>query len=526
MSETTTQGTAPQKGGSKKLITIIVIALIVIGGAVAAYKFLGKTPKEKYFLAEKDSIDFLIDQAEERYEPELKWLEDSQEKPTENALEFTADYKDPFSSFGSSEQEEMINNSKLKIKTATDYDKKISTADIALDLSGAFEIKGIKIGLTKDEITAELPGVDETLLVKSDDLPTLLHELDPTQFTGDEEFDFGAFFEQTEVLPEKDKKYLKKEYLDMMYDELPDDAFDAEKEKVKVNNDEIKAEKVEMKLSEKQIKDILHKIFDKAETDKRLHKIIKEQFILQQYGVAMTSPSLSGVEQEADNIVENFEESMGNAKDNMDDLEIPDGLKSTVWIDKGLIVKRDLSTEIGTNGNTGEITVKGTQLLEDEKQMMDYDVRLKDDSMDETVNFKGESSWKDGKAKDSFTVKIDEGSLEYKGKETLKDGKRDFDRSLAVKDSSSDLFSVKWNGDAAFKKSSKKSNHKIAIDIPDIGSDILTLNIKNDAKFKKSIEKPNKDNVKNIGTMSEKELQEYTQEDLLPQILKEFGGGF
>src|SRR5699024_11715493 len=113
MSETTTPETTPQKGGSKKLITIIVIALIVIGGAVAAYKFLGKTPKEKYFLAEKDSIDFLIDQAEERYEPELKWLEDSQEKPTENALEFTADYKDPFSSFGSSEQEEKIGRSQV-----------------------------------------------------------------------------------------------------------------------------------------------------------------------------------------------------------------------------------------------------------------------------------------------------------------------------------------------------------------------------------------------------------------------------
>src|SRR5699024_12319988 len=104
MSETTTPETTPQKGGSKKLITIIVIALIVIGGEVAAYKLLGKTPKEKYFLAEKDSIDFLIYQAEERYEPELKWEEDAQETPTENALEFTADYNYPVSSFNSTQQ--------------------------------------------------------------------------------------------------------------------------------------------------------------------------------------------------------------------------------------------------------------------------------------------------------------------------------------------------------------------------------------------------------------------------------------
>src|SRR5699024_3565571 len=121
----------------------------------------------------------------------------------------------------------------------------------------------------------------ETLLVKSDDLPTLLHELDPTQFTGDEEFDFGAFFEQTEVLPEKDKKYLKKEYLDMMYDELPDDAFDAEKENVKVNNDEIKDEKVDMSLKNKYIQDIHNEFFDKVNWESRNHKVIYELIILQ-----------------------------------------------------------------------------------------------------------------------------------------------------------------------------------------------------------------------------------------------------
>src|SRR5699024_11237905 len=102
-----------------------------------------------------------------------------------------------------------------------------------------------------------------------------------------------------------------------------------------------------MKLSEKQIKNILDKIFDKAETDKRLHKIIKEQFILQQYGVAMTSSSLNGVEQEADNVIEKFEESMGNAKENLDELEIIDEIKLTFLIDIDIIVIHNLSTKEG-----------------------------------------------------------------------------------------------------------------------------------------------------------------------------------
>src|SRR5699024_6625823 len=132
----------------------------------------------------------------------------------------------------------------------------------------------------------------------------------------------------------------------------------------------------------------------------------------------------------------------------------------------------------------------------------------------------------DATAKASLTPSVDDGYPDDKGKETLKDGQPQCEGSFSVIDGSSDLSSVDWTGSSAFHQARKQPSHKVAINNPHIRSALLTLNTKNDAKFKKRIEKPNKDNVKNIGTMSEKELQEYTQEDLLPQILKEFGGGF
>lgn len=521
----TTQHTGKSTGSSKKLITIIIVALLLIGGGVAAYFLLNKSPKQQYFLAEKNSIDFTIDKFEEKYEPELTFAKESQEKPTESNYELSAEFKDSSrENFGANEQEEIINNSIVKIKTATDYEKKISKADLSVDLSGMFEIKGLQIGVNKHELTVQLPGTKDTILINDKDIAELSQEFYASTFSDIEEINFEQLFEQTEFLTEKDREYLQKEYLGMIYDELPEDSFTSENENIKINDKSIKAEKVKMDLSQKEVKEVLYKLFDKAEKDKKLKSIIKEQLEVQQFSSIISEPSVGGTNQEADNFVKEFENSMNEAKTNIKDAEIPNGVTSTIWIDNNLVVKREFGIQVITEDNEDiKLTVKGNQLLTDDKQEMDYDFRIKDNQSDDTLNLKARSSEKDGKTNDSIAFKIDEGSLEYTNKDTLKDGKREFDRALTLQDDSGTLGSLVWAGDAKYNKNKKNVNHEFSVDIPDIGSDFLTLYIKNNSEHKKSIKAPSKNNVKDIGKMTQQELMEYLQEDLAPSVLSQFG---
>src|SRR5699024_3413156 len=110
MNETTVHGNGhpPAKGKSKKITLILIILLVIAGGSAAAYVLLQPSDKEKYFLAEKGTIDFIKDAFEERYAPETKWKDQKKEKPIYTETEFAVEYNDPYG--GNYGLVDMINN--------------------------------------------------------------------------------------------------------------------------------------------------------------------------------------------------------------------------------------------------------------------------------------------------------------------------------------------------------------------------------------------------------------------------------
>src|SRR5699024_11267718 len=69
------------------------------------------------------------------------------------------------------------------------------------------------------------------------DLSELLQEADPS--LDGAEIDFEALFKQMDgMLSDEDKEYLMDEYLMMVYNELPDEAFEKEDETVNVQRSE------------------------------------------------------------------------------------------------------------------------------------------------------------------------------------------------------------------------------------------------------------------------------------------------
>ncbi len=512
-----------KKGVFKWLITFIV-AVLVVGGSVAAYVMLNVSVKEKYFLAEKKSLEFMTEKFEERYQPELDWGEQTKKKPTASTITLSGEYNDPTGGgFGVMGPEQFINNSTIEIQTAADMKEQQIAAKLKANI-GEMEIDDVNLYVNADKILFGLPFIDELLQVKGDDIGNILHELDPESYTGEEQYDLSNIFNRENgFLSEEDVKYLKKEYARMIYDELPDKAFDSSNDKIDVDNKSVKVEKLSFHLTEDEIKRILTKVLDKMEKDKKVKELLKDQLAMQ-FDDAMG--------QDIERTLKEFETNIADAKDGLKDLNIPDGFTSDIWVNDKLIVQRDFKTKLGSDEqDLITLTAKGTQLLKDKAQVFNYDLGYKDENDERTLNVSGDLAWKDNKGKDSINLTADDTVLSYEGSETLKDGKRDFDRTFSYKDPYGSGGSLLWNGNAAYEKDQMNAEHNLSIENQDIDQDMFSLQIGVDSNTTKKVEIPDDSNVKDLGSMSNDEITQYFNNDIDPSfqqwLIKLMGmGGF
>src|SRR5699024_220432 len=153
------------------------------------------------------------------------------------------------------------------------------------------------------------------------------------------------------------------------------------KETVKVKDDSIDTEKIAMQLSEEEVKDILSATFEKIQQDDRLKEIIKEQYEIQQFGMPDT---------DFDNMMKEFDTALEDAQDEIKDPEITEWRRSTIVTKDKVIVKREVSVEMGSSSEQlATLVVDGTQLLKDEQQTFDYDLTVTENHNEETVTITG-----------------------------------------------------------------------------------------------------------------------------------------
>ncbi|ASK63013.1 hypothetical protein CFK37_13095 [Virgibacillus phasianinus] len=514
-----------KRGTSKKFIIFIITALLIIGGSVSAFVLLNISDKQKYFLAEKTSFEVIGDQFEKRFEPELNWQENVQDNPVDTTLELSATYNDPNANLTTFGPAQIINNSTLTIHNAMDTKEK----RMATEVSGAFggiTIDGLNFYLTSNKLLVELPFLKELLQVKDADVGKLLHEVDPTVYTGKEKVDFETFFNGSEVLSKDDQKYLQKEYLETIYDNLPDDAFKAADDSIKVNEKSIDAEKLTFHLSEKQVKDILSSTMKRMKDDKRLKEIIKEQLAIQTLGAGVSTSNLTpGLQNDLDDMMEEFDTTLENAIKQLESFQIPDGMTSTIWVRDDLIVKRDFSLTMGpSEDELLTFTINGTQILGESNQTFDYTLGFIEGAKDSAtaeneLTVTGDLSWKNNKADDSIKLAAGDGEFTYEGTSTLKDGKRDFERIFALK-TGTDEGQLTWSGNAAYNEDKMNSENTLSLQLPGMPEDVFSLQVAKDAKLIKKVEIPQDQDVKDIGSMKVNEIMQYFQNEVTPQFQK------
>ncbi|SET43991.1 hypothetical protein SAMN05216389_11194 [Oceanobacillus limi] len=516
--EDSVQSGGKQPKGIKRIFMITLVAILVIGGSVAAYVIMDKSPKEKYFLAEKDSLEFLTGQIEKRYQSELDWSEYSAENPIESVMELSAEFNDPSGeSYGLMSPEQIINNSTVTMTTAIDREEKRLSSKLEGSLGG-FEIGGLDVFVTSEKGMVGLPFVEELLQLKGKDFGKLLSQMDPYTFTGDEELDFSMMFDGNNLLSDEDIDYLKEEYALFIYDSLPDSAFESTDETIKVANETLDTEKIAFNLSEEELKTILSELFEKMANDDRLKDIIQEQYQLQTFG-AFTVPQSSVLMEDADQFIADFTAGMEEASEEIEELSMPDGLNSTIWIHNKLIVKRDFEVELGPNEDEMvTLHLNGNHLMEEANQSFTYEIGFKDAYDEGTVELTGELSLENGEMNDSIQLSAEDVVLSYESSESLDDNKKDFERRFSVDDGYGFVGTLNWTGDASYDADQMSSQHAFSVESPEVPQDLLTLHLSKDASTVSSVEIPSDDQVKDLGSMNIDELMMYMEMELYPQF--------
>lgn len=515
MSETTEQSTNKQGGGSKRLIAIILIVILIIGASVTAYAFLNKSEKEKYFLAEKKSSELISDTIEQRFGHEIEWKEKTEDNPSEATYDLSAqmDSGSGFSS-GLFSPEQIVNNSKLTVSTAKDLDEKIVSTGLGGSIAGV-EIDDFNIYLTSEELLVELPFEDDVLQIKGESVGHILHALDPYSVEEDLELDFNAYFDWANGrLSEDDKEYFKEEYLEMIYDHLPEDAFAAEKDKITINDESINAEKITMHLSEDEVKELLTMLVKKTAEDPVVKEKLDDLYHFVNVGESMDPSMPADVEE----FIAEFEEGLDEAVDEIEDLSIPEGMKSTIWVDKDRIVQREFQLDIGSS-ETDLVTLilNGTQQLDGDKQSFDYEYTVEDGDRSETVFLLGDFALNDNETTDSLEFSFDDSSIRYESSETLDDQTKDFDRTFTFDDAGQET-KLLWTGSATYDDEEMSASHELSVEDFDINSDMFSILIEKDAQLVKDVDIPSDENKKDLGDMDERELQQYFEYDLPTQL--------
>src|SRR5699024_495399 len=456
---------------------------------------------------------------EQRFGHELEWNEKKKNNPVEASHEFSAQFDGGASfSAGLFSPEQIINNSSITLTTASDLDNKVVSGGISGNFAG-IEIDDIRYYLTSDEFLMDYPFLDETLQIKEEDVGYIFNSVDPYSTDDDFEIDFDTIFEWMQgFYSEEDKGYFQDEYLPMIYDKLPEDAFQSDKESITVKGESINAEKLTMHLSEADVKDLLSSLFEKMKNDEYIKKGLEKLYDFGNLGEAVDTTAEYSVE----DLIKEYEDGLEEVLENMDELYIPDGLTSTIWVNKNLIVQRDFSLEIGEGEEIfGSITLKGTQLLEDDEQSFDYELTVEDDYDQETVFFVGESTVDEKETTDSLELLIDETTIGYESTEAVNDNKKEFDRTISVEDYGVET-KILWSGNATYEEDQMSSEHELRAEDPTLSDvEMFSLLIDKKAELVKSIELPSDDNKKDLGSMDSTELMNYFEYEF-PELFEEW----
>lgn len=498
----------------KKGLTILgvsvgVLAILAIG-AFILFQTMVNNPKNNYLMAELDEAEGTFGLFEERFESELEWYQHTQENAIESTVGITAETNDP--SFQEMGIDQMINNSNIDITVGQDMANEVSTMGLSANIA-ELSISDVNLFLTGEKAGLTLPFIEEYMVVNEADAAGFLSTIDPESFDGSEEIDYSMFFENS-AMTEEQREYFKDEYSTFVRENLPDEAFESDSEEITVGENTVNADKLTMTLTEEQIHTFLRDLFNKMADDKEITNLVQAQMMAASFG----NPGAPSAEETASD----FNDSLKEAAENVEDVGFPDGLTSVIWTDgDDNIIQRDLDTAVTVDESTGQVAVDGTNEISEGAQLINYDITLGEESGETVIG---------------YTADLTETENGYEDVITLRADSQDMVVINSVKTEEED--NEVWNADInlneqAFgtpmtlfiESNSVYSGDQTTGDVTlyaddgvNVTRDTATLNITSESQTVNEIEEPQSDNEKDIGKMSMDELNAYFNDEVGPKF--------
>src|SRR5690625_5057265 len=113
-------------------------------------------------------------------------------------------------------------------------------------------------------------------------------------------------------------------------------------------------------------------------------------------------------------IMASFDEGIELAMAEIDDMYLSEGIQSSIWVSKGLIIQRELTvTAQDEFDNTGTLSIKGTHQFAKNDQLLEYELSFEDDYDSGEVTIIADLSNNGEQINDKVTIGFDDMQVVY-----------------------------------------------------------------------------------------------------------------
>ncbi|WP_017470963.1 DUF6583 family protein [Amphibacillus jilinensis] len=514
----TEEVTNNEQAKSKKKIFIAAGAVMLLA-IVIFFVFFSSSPKEKYFLAERNYYQQLQDEFEARYAEELAWYEHSQNNAIESTLQLALNLPESYGYGIDGSFTELLNSMEITITGALDREEEKILGEVSGELAGV-EVDGLNVYIEGNQLYYNMPFTDDTLMIDGNKYGELMSNLNP-YYEGEDELDFSFLFDTDNYLlmSEEDLDYIQAEYIDYLYQAIPEEAFDVSDETITLGDQEVKTEKIDMHLSDEVVQGILSDLLDKLEDDQRLEDIMIDMMVDQQ-SMSVTPFSYYSMGSMEDIYRDAYQEMITTLRYELEEVYIPGQLRSTIWVHSDIIVNREFVFDIYNTDHdvTESLEINGTHDVTGEEQRIDYLMTVTDHWGDQgTLGIEANLMLDENGFKDEIILSLDDqGQLIIElDEQNEDDGTKSFDRRFAIESAGMSIGSLTWHGQSNFDNDIMSAEHHISLAEEMYGyTELFGLTVNQEEKTIGGIEQPPMNELKVLTDMDADQLYDYVESEL------------
>ncbi|WP_243355926.1 DUF6583 family protein [Bacillus litorisediminis] len=367
---------APRKTGSKKWIMSSIMAAVVLVSAIVVYGFMSnKSPKEAYLQAEYNSFVQAQETFEENYGDLLELQEKAESESYSSQLDISGNFDvqletpDPTLMM----VQGLLEQINISVDTQTDAKNEQNYVKLGVELQGT-TVADAEMIQSGDQVGVRVPlAYSDILYLDTTQFGEFMRRIDP-YYVGPDTLNLDTIKLSDLKLTDDEKAALKETYGKLLIDQLAEENFTREDGvSVDIKGVNVKADKIELTLSESEVKSLLKEFLTTAAEDETLHNIIIDRYQLvvetAQLEADPTVTLLSPEDLKAE-LVAGLEE----AANNVDQLVLESGIKSTIWVNPDeQIVQRQIMFEVA-GVEPVEVVLSTYNVENDGKQLKEFKV--------------------------------------------------------------------------------------------------------------------------------------------------------